>query len=83
MTSLRAERTVKESTSSKEDTKEEKRNQDFQKPAEIKRSRDQEIKRSRDQEIKRSRDQEIKRSRDQKLFQGKIQTTSWEGEERS
>ena len=52
MTSLRAERTVKESTSSKEDTKEEKRNQDFQKPAEIKRSRDQEIKRSRDQEIK-------------------------------
>ena len=37
----------------------------------------------RDQEIKRSRDQEIKRSRDQKLFQGKIQTTSWEGEERS
>ncbi|HIX66961.1 MAG TPA: hypothetical protein H9735_02395 [Candidatus Anaerostipes excrementavium] len=67
MTSLRAERTVKESTSSKEDTKEEKRNQDFQKPA----------------EIKRSRDQEIKRSRDQKLFQGKIQTTSWEGEERS
>ena len=46
MTSLRAERTVKESTSSKEDTKEEKRNQDFQKPAEIKRSRDQEIKRS-------------------------------------
>lgn len=44
MTSLRAERTVKESTSSKEDTKEEKRNQDFQKPAEIKRSRDQEIK---------------------------------------